>query len=73
MMLIGKTANWLLRHSVTLSKLGAKMAIFGKTGVLMLNYGFGPPKGTSLRGTASFGVFLRQNGYGRLEVGDEKN
>ena len=63
-MLIGKTANWLLRHSVTLSKLGPKMAIFGKTGVLMLNYGFV---------TASFGVFLRQNGYGRLEVGDEKN
>ena len=39
------------------SKWGPKMAFFGKMGVETLDFGFATPKGTSLRGTASFDVF----------------
>ena len=33
------------------------MAVLGQMGVETLDFGFATPRGTSLRGTASFGVF----------------
>jgi len=38
-------------------EMGPKMAVLGEMGVETLDFGFATPKGTSLRGTASFDVF----------------
>jgi len=39
------------------SKWGPKWRVLGKLGVETLDFGFATPKGTSLRGIASFDVF----------------
>ena len=56
------------------SKRAPKMAIFGAKRGEKLNFWFcDPPKGTSLRGTASFDVFCVKIRAGVLAVDDLKN
>jgi len=49
------------------------MAVLGKMGVETLDFGFATPKGTSLRGTASFDVFCVKIGVRVSAVAFLKN
>ena len=49
------------------------MAVFGAKKGVKLNFCFSTPKGTSLRGTASFDVFCVKIRAGVLAVDDLKN
>jgi len=55
------------------SKNGPKMAVLGQKGVYSLTLVLRPPKGTSLRGSASFDVFCVKIRAGVLAVDYLKN
>ena len=55
------------------SKIGEKFAFWGKMGSKCKILFSGPPKGTSLRETASYDVLIVKIGAGVLAVGCRKN